>query len=188
MRPGPAADALLRRTLDALRAAEPGARWVRSGRSHLTLAFLGETDAAGAERATEAMRAAAGTGGPFGLAFGGAGAFPSWDAPRVLWLGLASGCPQIAALEAALRPGLERLGFALEDRPFQPHLTLARLGAGFARDREKVSVLRGELGRLAAPALWRAAAARASALELIESRLTPAGPVHSMLHRVELTG
>ncbi|MDQ6748721.1 MAG: RNA 2',3'-cyclic phosphodiesterase, partial [Candidatus Dormibacteraeota bacterium] len=56
---------------------------------HLTLAFLGELDAEGVRRATEAMAAAAPRlAGPWTVEWGAAGGFPSRARPRVLWLGL----------------------------------------------------------------------------------------------------
>ena len=48
-------------------------------------------------------------------------------APRVLWIGLGGDVPALLALQSRLAARLLReAGFALEDRPFSPHITLAR--------------------------------------------------------------
>jgi RNA 2',3'-cyclic 3'-phosphodiesterase len=105
-----------------------GVRWVRTDGLHLTLRFLGPTPldqvdavaAAAAQTATEAAQA------PFEVVIGGAGAFPSPGRPRTLWLGIERGADELAALAAALDERLVPLGWPPEDRPFRPHLTLAR--------------------------------------------------------------
>src|SRR5438105_7084908 len=103
---------------------------------HFTLAFLGETervdDAAAAGEAVRELAA-------FELAIGGAGAFPSPARPRVLWLGAMAGAPQLCAVADKLRGALRERDFPLEDRPFTPHLTLARVKPG--KEREARGVL-----------------------------------------------
>lgn len=70
-------------------------------------------------------RAVAGHG-PIDVMVGGAGAFPSPVRPRTLWLGIPGGAPELAALAAQVSAELEPLGWPPDDRPFRPHLTLAR--------------------------------------------------------------
>lgn len=55
----------------------------------------------------------------------GLGAFPVVDQARVLWLGVSAG-QEFLDLQASLAACVLRAGFILEDRPFRPHLTLAR--------------------------------------------------------------
>ena len=89
---------------------------------HLTLAFLGEC---GEERMGDirsAMEAAAGRS--FILKMSEAGAFrrPGGD---IWWLGTGE-CPELMSLAARLAKELRASGFALEERKFTPHLTVAR--------------------------------------------------------------
>ena len=46
--------------------------------------------------------------------------------PRVLWVGIQAGAAQLGGLTARLSVELQRLGWPPDDRPFAPHLTLAR--------------------------------------------------------------
>ena len=88
---------------------------------HLTLAFLGEVPA---ERGAAAIEAAQATrGAPFALALDRVGSFRK---AKVAWAGASQPPSELVALQAALAANLAARGFALEERAFAPHLTLAR--------------------------------------------------------------
>lgn len=101
-------------------------RWVRVEGLHLTLRFLGPTLDERRPAVEAAIRAAAAGARPFPVRISGGGAFPSPARPRVLWLGVSAGAEQLTALAEALEAGLEAAGWPPEERPFRPHLTLAR--------------------------------------------------------------
>ena len=48
------------------------------------------------------------------------------DRPRAIWLGIGPGDVELAGLTARLGEELARRGWPVDDRPFRPHLTLAR--------------------------------------------------------------
>jgi 2'-5' RNA ligase len=83
-----------------------------------------------------AAEAAARTAAPFTVRLAGAGAFPAPDRPRVVWLGIVEGAPELAALAEALSDQLAGRGWERDERPFRAHLTLGRAdgvpGAGRA--------------------------------------------------------
>ncbi len=60
----------------------------------------------------------------------GAGAFPTGDRPRTLWLGVGQGRDEIIALQGSIERALEPLGFRGEARRYTPHLTIGRPGRG----------------------------------------------------------
>ena len=88
---------------------------------HLTLAFLGEVDDDGLRGAQDA--AAALDSKPFPARLDCVGSFRR---ARVSWAGMLQPEPALIGLQAALESGLRERGFALEERPFTPHVTLAR--------------------------------------------------------------
>lgn len=101
-------------------------RWVQLEGLHVTLRFLGPTAADRvADVAAVVDRAAAGADA-FEVRLAGAGAFPSGDRPRALWLGIQHGAEGLGRLAAALERELRVAGWAVEARPFRPHLTIAR--------------------------------------------------------------
>jgi len=101
-------------------------RSVKPAAMHLTLAFLGDVDAARVPAVLEAMTAAAAGVAPFDLTAEGVGAFPNASRARVLWAGVAGDVAVLAGLQADLATRLSAEGFALEDRAYRPHITLAR--------------------------------------------------------------
>ena len=84
---------------------------------HLTLAFLGETEnVTGAKAALAKCRFS-----PFDLTLTGSGG----NFGELWWAGIAESRP-LAALAEELARALAAEGFRLEERPFLPHITLAR--------------------------------------------------------------
>lgn len=115
----------LRRHLDGAAGALPG-RAVQPASWHLTLRFLGDTDADAHRRLAAELRAA-NPGRAFALGFGRLGAFPKPRRAAVLWMGVEEGAREIAALAGEVEAAARRAGFAAEEKRFSPHLTLSRI-------------------------------------------------------------
>lgn|SRR5579859_726433 len=110
-----------------LPAALPAIRPVRPELMHVTLAFLGWTADEQLDRVVEAARVAARDQPAFDLVFSGAGRFPDRGKPRVVWLGIGGGREHLATLAGRVRAELRARELKFDDRPFAPHLTLARV-------------------------------------------------------------
>jgi 2'-5' RNA ligase len=122
-----AARAYLRGEIERLRHAVPGARWVDPEGLHLTLAFLGELDDARLAAVAPAVEEAAAGVTPFTLSIGALGTFGPPREPRVVWAGVGGALRPLGALQQRLAEALTRRSFALDARPYAPHLTLARV-------------------------------------------------------------
>src|SRR5437868_11326796 len=70
------------------RAPQVKVSWEREEKLHLTLKFIGETDAAWLPHLTEAAARAAVQVSPFELLLEGTSVFPSTYNPRIFWLGV----------------------------------------------------------------------------------------------------
>ncbi|MDT5121576.1 MAG: 2,3-cyclic 3-phosphodiesterase [Acidobacteriota bacterium] len=103
------------------------ASWPRAENLHLTLKFLGEIAQSSVEALSLAADRAAQKSEPFKLIIEGAGSFPPRGAPRVLWLGVVDSSGALAQLQSHLEEECASAGFKREERPFRPHLTLARI-------------------------------------------------------------
>jgi 2'-5' RNA ligase len=123
--PAPSVVDRLRARIDRVRPLAPSARWVDLASLHVTLAFLGDTEAGRIPPVSAAVAAVALRHAPFELRFGGAGTFGS-KGPRVLWGGLTGDVAPLVAVQRDLAAALETLGYTPEERAFTPHLTLAR--------------------------------------------------------------
>jgi 2'-5' RNA ligase len=119
--------AALAREIAHLARALPDVRWSDPAGMHLTLAFLGELDDARLADATAAAEEAAATATPFALQLVGLGSFGPPRSPRVLWAGVGGDLTRLLTLQERLASALDARGFPREQRPFAPHLTLARL-------------------------------------------------------------
>lgn len=178
----PVEDAVVRRRLAGARSLLPelrGVRWAAERQLHFTLKFLGDVEEERIEAARRATAAAA-RGGPgsFRLALEGLGAFPPKGAARVVWAGCGAGAEALASLAATVEEAFDAAGFPREERPFSPHLTLARV-------RDPLS------GRRLAQALPSVpeepfGTVLVGSIVLYRSDLSPAGPDYSELLRVAL--
>lgn len=99
-------------------------RFVRPGNHHLTLAFLGEVGEAEARRAMDALDAACAGAGPVELVAEGLGTFGR-GRDATLWLGVEKN-PGLVALAERLREELLARGLCFDEKPFLPHVTIAR--------------------------------------------------------------
>ena len=121
----------LKMALGRLRMDIPGAHWVPSEQIHLTLAFLGEVEETVVPRLTGELAGIQAPG--FRLSFSGTGCFPNRHRPHVLWVGLEPE-PHLQLLASKVRTAVLSCGIPQEERPFSPHITLARIKLSPSRD------------------------------------------------------
>ena len=159
-------------------------RWSRPEGLHLTLKFLGETEADRVPGIRQALLHVAQSRQAFALPVGGLGVFPNSRRPQVLWIGVHDQGHRLQHLAEAVDAAMHRLGWPREKRPFRGHLTLARVKK-HASPRERrelgarVQALRGyeDLGMLPV-----------QSLHLMRSQLHPDGAVYTELVEVRLAG
>jgi 2'-5' RNA ligase len=144
---------------------------------HLTLAFLGEIAEGTAPPIVDAFSRKIDLRS-FAATFQGLGVFPPRGAPRVLWLGVGQGGREIIELQREVAGRLEGLGMTLEQRPFHPHLTLARWRTSRPRDRQRALSAESRLGVVRV---------NVDHVTLYQSRLSPAGSAYTALARANLT-
>ena len=110
----------------------PRVVWVKPAALHVTIRFLGEVELDEVERLKQLLAPPIPVA-PFDIAWRGIGTFPNHRHPRALWLGVTSGGPQLAAIEAEISRRVAGAVVQLDDRALLPHLTLGRVkmpGAG----------------------------------------------------------
>ncbi len=137
-------------------ALESGGRPTALNHIHLTLAFVGEQPAIRVDslrRLAGAVRAPA-----FMLALDEVGGFRR---AGIAWLGSSGPQPELATLHHDLARALQTRGFPVDERPYAPHLTLAR--------RSTTVIDR----RLSQPIRWRV-----TSFTLMASELAPSGPAY----------
>ncbi|MBN2160749.1 MAG: RNA 2',3'-cyclic phosphodiesterase [Spirochaetes bacterium] len=100
---------------------------------HITLKFLGETGAEISRGLLDDFKRIDPGIPPQAFILRGLGTFPDERRARVIWCGLDMDTDGILRLQKIVEELCKNYGFKKEDRPFKPHLTLARV-----RDRMKM--------------------------------------------------
>lgn len=93
---------------------------------HLTLAFIGNLDDGQLESLKSLLKFFT-WGGPFKVGIRNFGAFPNMEEGRVLYMGCEKGTDKITTLAEMLRRQLDDLEISYDQKPFVPHVTLARM-------------------------------------------------------------
>jgi 2'-5' RNA ligase len=155
-------------------------KWVPVGNIHITLKFFGNITDVQVDDISEAVTAMAAGQPPFTLTVTDAGAFPSPKNPRVVWLGVGGELDVAREFHRRLEIAFASLGFAPEDRPFSPHLTLGRVKSPAGR-----AELTQGLVNLPPP---EAPPFQVGEIVLFRSNLTPRGAAYLPLKVITLGG
>ena len=103
-----------------------GVRWEVGEKIHITLRFLGDTPSASLPSLVESLNSLPQKHAPIMLRLAGLGAFPNWQSPNVLWLGIEPNAA-LDQLQRDLEQRLAGVGIMEDKRKFHPHLTLGRI-------------------------------------------------------------
>jgi 2'-5' RNA ligase len=171
-----------------LAAARDLQQWIRRGghnlrfvppeNLHFTLKFLGEISEEDAHRLGAALARLSSEFEPFPISVGSLGGFPHLRAPRVLWVGVQFGADNLTRLAGEVESVCLNAGLKGDQKPFRPHLTLAR-----SRERRPRSMnlperaLEVQLGEMTV-----------DRVVLLQSQLGPHGATYTPLAEVRLGG
>jgi 2'-5' RNA ligase len=167
------------RLIETLRPAAGDVKWVDAENLHWTLQFLGNIDERDIPEVCEAVAKAAEEIEPFDVETRGAGAFPSADRPRTLWIGAGLGERNMSVLHAAIERRLRKRGYRGEERRFVPHITIGR-----ARGKDRPHSLANEL---AAHADYDAGTMLVDEVTVYASELGRDGPEYRVLSHAPLS-
>ncbi len=161
--------------------------WVQPSSIHLTVRFLGDIDEQLIEPMREAIQRAITGRRVIHIPLERIGVFPRAQQPRVLWVGPSETWEQsdraqrLASLHQEVEACCRSFGIAADDKPWSPHLTLARVKEG-ERLVGQVLVKSGVLDRPSA-----VGSLAVTAIALMRSELRAAGPVYTKLWEVGLS-
>ena len=130
---------------------------------HLTLLFLGDCDGHG--QIIHALSSL--TFSPFKLSLSDIGIFPNWQNPKVVWVGLIAP-DELFTLQRSIETALNHP----PDKPFNPHLTVGRV---------KYIKNKRNFKDILANTKVQKKSFVVNEFQLIESTLTPEGPVYHIL-------
>jgi 2'-5' RNA ligase len=151
--------------------------WVSPQNIHITLAFLGDTVEDRIKIAGIVLKQKCSGFGEFDFLLTGAGLFSNFRDPKVIWAGIEQS-EQLSRLNGVIVKGLIDTGFKIEERPFQPHITLGRI-----KSLKEPESLRRALEKYKETRIQEV---HADAVTLFESILEPTGPIYKPIGKFKL--
>lgn len=158
-----------------------GVRWVPAQNVHLTLKFLGDVSPANLDLLKKILQAEISRHHPFEIVIEGLGAFPNMRRPRVVWVGVKAP-PALENLQRSIEAETQRLGYAAEDRPFSPHLTLGRISHN-----ANLQEIHHIANVLSQQTVNRLGGFQVESVQLYRSDLNPGGAVYTALYSFPLS-
>ncbi|HPC99649.1 MAG TPA: RNA 2',3'-cyclic phosphodiesterase [Bacteroidales bacterium] len=101
-------------------------KWTDTGKMHLTLAFLGDTEEELIRKIADGLPQIAAETKAVNFSVAGLGVFPGLINPRVLWAGIENH-ESLTRLHEKISGFLHTLYIMTGDQEFKPHLTLGRI-------------------------------------------------------------
>ena len=165
-----------------------GISWVHQQNLHVTVKFFGETTDTQVSAIYQVVKPVLAEFSPFDVELKGVGVFPDARHPRTLWVGIGGDVGALTAVVTQIDQAVVSVGFPsslrespLEDKPFRPHLTVARVKNNHRRVGEML-----ESG--AFPDDFCFGRFRVERVILFRSDLRPGGSVYTPLWDVAFTG
>jgi len=131
----------------------PFKSWVSLGDYHITLVFLGKIDTGYLTELEQELSPVIEQHPAFHITVDRIGSFGKEEQPRVLWNGVVAN-KTLHMLQGDLYRKCAEFAFHLDERPFRPHITLARKWNG--RVKLKPSELEGKFNMGAKACSWTA--------------------------------
>lgn len=162
--------------------------WVQPASIHLTIKFLGDTDEQLVDPLREAVSNLMKAHRAIQIPIERLGMFPHPQQPRVLWVGpfepweRGEDAKRLAVFHQAVEKWCRSFGFATEDRPLSPHLTLARIKEG-ERQVGQALAKSGVMDRPLSLGLLDM-----ESIVVMKSELRPTGSVYTKLWEVRFSG
>ena len=143
--------------------------WTRVENLHLTLHFLDEITESQIELVAAELQKITTEYNRVNVSLDALGAFPDIKNPRAIFIGIKDG-QILEKIQKKIGFELGRLGFKIDTRPWEAHITLGRVKTGAVKLDFKVPI--GEFG--------------IKSIELMKSTLTPSGPIYEVIKSFEL--
>ncbi len=149
-------------------------KWVSPENIHLTLKFIGYIEKEALINLNKIINDAVFSIEPFSVSIGNIGAFPSLNKPRVVFVCIQERGNNLLRIYEKLDKGVGQLGIKKKSKKYVGHITLGRV-----KSQKNISELKNALnsGREC-----YFGSEKVTSLSLIQSKLTPTGPLYTRLN------
>lgn len=149
-------------------------KWVSPENIHLTVKFIGHIENEALIDLNKVINDAVSGIEPFSISIGNIGAFPNLNKPRVVFACVQEQGNSLFNIYERLDKGVESLGIKKESKKYVGHITLGRV-----KSQRNISRL---INTLNSGAEYHFGCEKITSLSLIQSRLTPTGPLYTRLN------
>ncbi|MBC8549561.1 MAG: RNA 2',3'-cyclic phosphodiesterase [Candidatus Brocadiales bacterium] len=149
-------------------------KWVSTENIHLTLKFIGYIEKEALINLNEIINDAVSGIEPFSISIGNIGAFPSLNKPRVVFASVQERGNNLLRIYEKLDKGVGQLGIKKESKKYVGHITLGRV-----KSQKNISKLKNTLNAGLECFFGRE---KVTSLSLMQSKLTPTGPLYTRLN------
>ena len=149
-------------------------KWVSTENIHLTLKYIGYIEKEDLINLNIIINDAVCSVEPFSISIGNIGAFPSLNKPRVVFVCVQERGNNLLRIFEKLDKGVGQLGIKKESKKYVGHITLGRV-----KSQKNISKLKNTLNAGLECFFGRE---KVTSLSLIQSKLTPTGPLYTRLN------
>ncbi|MBL7013414.1 MAG: RNA 2',3'-cyclic phosphodiesterase [Candidatus Marinimicrobia bacterium] len=147
-------------------------KWVKNINLHLTLKFLGDTKDESVEKINAVLSKIAPNVLLDDLTISNTGCFPNIDRPTVLWLGIEGDTQSLIQLVDKINTRLESIGIPINEEPYTPHITIARI---------KYTDKKPPDAKIFLQSKYDGIALNANQMQFVSSELSQDGPIYNIL-------
>lgn len=161
--------------LKHLKKTETDIRWVAPENLHVTVKFIGDLDPIILPSVAKSLENVASRFNPFRIQIENVAVFPKIKNPRILFIGLRDKEDSLVNIFEELEVELEAFGIKRESRKYVGHITIGRV-----KSQKNIHKLIEALNSDSACFLGQE---KVNHISLIQSELTPKGPIYTTLKR-----
>ena len=169
----------IRKFVEELHQTKAKLKLVELENMHITLKFLGETEESKIDEIVDIIKKSIENIRPFKITLEKTGVFPKPSYIKIIWIGINDNGNLIRIAEY-LDKHLVNLGYRRENKAFNPHLTVARVKNPGDKD-----VLLQVIEKYNNTIFSEIAVEN---IYLKKSKLTPTGPIYSIIREIKLEG
>ncbi len=153
-------------------------KWAEKNNLHLTMKFLGYISLEQTELIKLELKDISSRYSPFCIKLSSnIGVFPTYKMPRIIWVGIKEGTNELKKLYNSIENNLSNKGFPREDKDFSGHITIGRVK--FIRDKTNFIQILKRIG-------INNFTQEVGSIDLMESKLTPNGPIYNIAAKLPL--
>ncbi len=153
-------------------------KWVDKNNLHITLKFLGYISSEQLDLINSGLKEIINQHNPFLIKLSSdIGIFPTYKMPRIIWVGIKEGANELKELYNSVEKILYKKGFPRENKDFSGHITIGRVK--YIKDKNNLIDF---LKNMHVKCLSQ----EVKSIDLMESKLTPTGPIYNIIDKFPL--